>query len=643
MGMTKRQILGILLIVGSISLLCYVFFFHDWQGSIDSSDLLPDKNPYAKRDWDQHRDAALNISVFAFRDRNRNGEYDTQDFPMASVMVVLTRPDGSIRQKRSNINGYTNFTMDENGSDKDITISNKTYRFDLKPPPGWKVTTANSRQITRFLKKQGAVAGLIAEHPPTVIGLAPDLYITSRIVAYQAGQHQLQVLNPAGESLPVDIGDDGSFVVTTYPGKWQLLLSDSVSGQQSRKNVVIKDAPVALAGIDFTDAAFVPAMQQVEQDFEYQNRSIIDKIPKGNLGLGWDYLLAIDNQHYQGPGYVNVLTSGAMVGYNSSGHPVTISTITPGKGFDFIGAYFAAAWPASEGESLLVEAWRGSQRVGQEQVALSYLGPVWFQADYRDIDRLTLTSEHYWQFVTDDMQFRLPLDAAVIPPSIQVEGVPDLNQMGLDLGLPNDGASFCGPVAASNSLAWLSGQTNTDFQQSLVTTLASDTYMAADESKGTTVNGFLRGIKRFAKEQWGGYRRLEYSGWSRTPKNHSIGTRPDINRLASGINNQSAVWLNIGWYQKSEDDYHRQGGHWVTLTGVSPDHIVIHDSGEWAGSSPQSHRVGFRPIKQGTLHPRKNLGFSIAAEGYLVLEDSTPRPQSELTPILDGAVLLQLR
>jgi len=41
-------------------------------------------------------------------------------------------------------------------------------------------------------------------------------------------------------------------------------------------------------------------------------------------------------------------------------------------------------------------------------VTLSWLGPVWFAADYRDVDRVRFTTDHYWQFVTDDMQFRLP-------------------------------------------------------------------------------------------------------------------------------------------------------------------------------------------------------------------------------------------
>jgi hypothetical protein len=122
----------------------------------------------------------------------------------------------------------------------------------------------------------------------------------------------------------------------------------------------------------------------------------------------------VDNQYYGGPGYVNGLQSGRMVAYNSSGHPVTITPDVGRESFDFVGAYFSVAWPAAQGEELLVQAWRQGQRVGQEKVALSYLGPVWFQADYLQIDRLELSSAHYWQFVVDDMAFRLGRDSSAL-------------------------------------------------------------------------------------------------------------------------------------------------------------------------------------------------------------------------------------
>ena len=98
--------------------------------------------------------------------------------------------------------------------------------------------------------------------------------------------------------------------------------------------------------------------------------------------------------------------------YNSSGHPVTISA-PEGEFFDFVGGYFSVAWPTAEGEVLNIAAWRESQLVSSSRLTLSYLGPTWLEADLRSIDRLTLTTSHYWQFVVDDLTFRLakpPLD-----------------------------------------------------------------------------------------------------------------------------------------------------------------------------------------------------------------------------------------
>ena len=117
--------------------------------------------------------------------------------------------------------------------------------------------------------------------------------------------------------------------------------------------------------------------------------------------------MAVANQTYNGPGFVNVLRSGRNVGYNSSGHPVTI-TPSPGRRyFDFVGGWFGVAWPKAEGETLLVEAWRDGQSIAREEMTLFYLGPIWFDADFRQIDRLTLATAHYWQFIAEDMLFRV--------------------------------------------------------------------------------------------------------------------------------------------------------------------------------------------------------------------------------------------
>jgi len=42
---------------------------------------------------------------------------------------------------------------------------------------------------------------------------------------------------------------------------------------------------------------------------------------------------------------------------------------------------------------------------GLQALALSAFEPVWFDADFRGVTRIELSTRHYWQFVTDDLTF----------------------------------------------------------------------------------------------------------------------------------------------------------------------------------------------------------------------------------------------
>ena len=95
--------------------------------------------------------------------------------------------------------------------------------------------------------------------------------------------------------------------------------------------------------------------------------------------------------------------SGEFVAYNSSGHPVSITHDRP---FDFIGGFFGAAWLEAEGETLQVRGWRGAELVYDERIELSALGPVYFAAGFNGVTRLEFSTERYWQFVCDDLEFR---------------------------------------------------------------------------------------------------------------------------------------------------------------------------------------------------------------------------------------------
>ena len=402
------------IVSGSIILLFSAFLF--WSVFIDQEPQLStssgeaiisrDTDWYPLRDWNNSEPGEMNISVYVYRDRNRDGVYDPKDLPMAAVAVLVERPDGTLRMVRTNINGYANFSVMANGTNADIGEPDQPYSFEVQVPPGWKVTSHNARQVSYFKIRQGTPAGMVTAEPPAVIGLAPELSVSGHILPESLATSALIAIGPDGKRLEVTPGTEGEFNFPGQPGSWRLVLE----GDGIEKVIHafdIRDAPVVLGTIDSRNDLLPSNPMPVVLDFDNLHRSVIDKLANGYLGLNWDYLLAIDNQHYQGPGYVNVLTSGHAVGYNSSGYPVTIRSGKPGQRFDFIGAYFSVAWPPAEGETLIIEGWRDQRRVFSDTLRLSHLGPVWFQADYRQIERLRLHTQHYWQFTTDDMLYRL--------------------------------------------------------------------------------------------------------------------------------------------------------------------------------------------------------------------------------------------
>ncbi len=409
------RFMAVLLLGFSASLLWYVFLAPGPTGVSDSDSTQSAR--YEERDWHQEREDSLNISLFTFRDRNRNGEYDLGDLPMAAVAVELWQgPEGGASHRmNSNINGYANFKMEYGNPGQPISEAGKPYRFQVHAPPGWQITSGNAEQLIEFRRLPGSVAGLIAEPPPHWVGLAPDLTVGLSFVKDNgepvAEGLLLQVTGPGGEARELRPDADGGVRFGAFPGTWRLRAHIEEGDWSYERAVTVVDTPVELMPIVLGAQRLQALEHRAAEDFEWLNRSIIDKIPNGHLNLGWDYLLAVDNQYYRGPGYVNGLVSGHAVAYNSSGHPVEVSG-RDGQPFDFVGGYFSTAWPQSQGELLDIVAWRGQTVVARKALRLSYLGPVWLDADLRRIDRLELKTRHYWQFVADDLEFRLTAPVA---------------------------------------------------------------------------------------------------------------------------------------------------------------------------------------------------------------------------------------
>ena len=363
-----------------------------------------------RTEWAHIDSTSPNVSHFIYRDLNRNGRYDVGDRPMIEVAVTMSGPNGAEAMRRTNIHGFANFTNSPTASPVDVSEPG-TYEFVVQVPPGWELTSGNGTQTLTYTLTPETRNGIVADHVPVPAGLAPILTIDGRVAERNpegdlvpVDTAELVATSPSGETQTVALDSDGNFSIPAEAGDWALEVQATENHEGLARTVTVGNAPVRMSAIVIGETPPSPSAHEVVVDFETITRSEITKMPNGVGGLNWDALLAVDNEFYGGEGYVNATMSGKYVAYNTSGYPVTIEHE---DGFDFSGGYFAVAWRSAEEETLQIRAWRGEELLGSESLTLSSMGPFWFDADYRDITRLEIATDHYWQFVADDLTFRV--------------------------------------------------------------------------------------------------------------------------------------------------------------------------------------------------------------------------------------------
>lgn len=351
---------------------------------------------YAPRtDWTSFTGGDLNISGFVFRDVNRNGVYDADDPPMEGIATQMTSPQGNSLIRWTNSNGFANFSMSARDPDADISDPG-LYEFDVIVPGGWELTTGNARQTKRFEVTPGAVADMTADPPFFPVGIAPVLTISGPVPQAAQGE-AVSVRSPSGEWRQIASQGVMQFRVPAHPGEWQIAFGEGED--RIVRSVTVSDFPVQLSAGG--DQAADPLGTRVLVDYEDITERSIREMPSGVGGLMWWNMVVLQ----VAPSYSNNAVSGNYVGYNSSGHPARIWRDDP---FSFTGGHFGVAWQRAHGETLHLRGYRRGELVYEDSITLSYLGPVWFQADYNNIDRLDLATEHYWQFVSDDLKFVVP-------------------------------------------------------------------------------------------------------------------------------------------------------------------------------------------------------------------------------------------
>lgn len=404
-------VLGVVITLGLLTYLPRDSFSNYAVMGVSLPSPLVTDDPYPIRTvWRSVNDTSPNVSHFIYRDLNRNGVYDVGDRPMVGIAVRLTRPDGSQVIRRSNIRGFVNFTNSLTATPVDVSQPGE-YQFKILIPDGWIITSDNAIQTADYRKKPGSRPGIIADHVPVPAGLAQVLTLSGQVVNSEGqaagSQTQVTVRSENGQHYQQTVDRQGRFAFEMESGHWRIEAVDPASGQRTEREVDIQQAPVRLSRLILDEKSPVRDDESmIIVDFEDITLSLLTKIPNGPAGLAWYNLNSIENEYARGEGYINNTQSGRYAGYNTSGYPVTISHP---QGFNFHGGYFGVAWMQSaEGETLHIRAWRDDQLVGAESYTLSALGPFWFDAEYYNITRLELETEHYWQFVTDDLVFSMP-------------------------------------------------------------------------------------------------------------------------------------------------------------------------------------------------------------------------------------------
>lgn len=363
-----------------------------------------ENNYYRDREWSGFNGGKMNISSFVFRDINANGQYDLGDRAFAYVAVRVTGPSRRARVVRSNISGFANVRASILHRDLEI-VSPGSYDFSVIVPPGWQVTTGNRKQNVKVELLLGSPGDLVAAKPTEPVGLAQVPEIRGRVDPdIPAGSMTVSASGPNVQLSPVPLDSNGSFVVPASEGAWLVRITNAATGPIDRR-VEVQQSPVVLPLFSSQREAEKPEARAVAGFDDLISSESVAKIPSGYLGLNWHNWVVTHNRTYSGEGYINGTISGEYIAYNGSGHPTSIDSKQP---FDFIGGYFTGAWAAAEGEMLNVKAWNGDTLAHEDRIRLSALGPVYFAAEYRNITRLELSTDHYWQVVADDLVFSRP-------------------------------------------------------------------------------------------------------------------------------------------------------------------------------------------------------------------------------------------
>jgi hypothetical protein len=242
----------------------------------------------------------------------------------------------------------------------------------------------------------------------------------------------------------------------------------------------------------------------------------------------------------------------------------------------------------------------------------------------------------------------------------RLNSTPDLMQSLPAASLPDGGLAYCGPVAVSNSLVWLShkgypklgmlGGSDTPARQGRLARKLGD-FMGC--GTGTSPTCLLGGVSAFVLMNGYQFESLKYQGWESHPDMFSTGVKmPDPAFIKQGLQGPSGVWLMIGFYtySKTRDEYAPFAQHWVTVVGYGQDRqgkkdpniLIIHDPAPRSGAAMSHDFVKLERLSHGTFAGTSGRN-DLKASGWYRLGGDLKIKKGADCAILDGAVVLKMK
>lgn len=355
----------------------------------------------------------MNMSCFAFRDINRNGEYDLGDRPYAGLKAVLKRSDGKTFDAQSNLSGFTNYKMEYKGR-KAVIKKPGPHTITVEPPKGWVITTGNQVQTSNYRRVEGSPLGMAVDKLFSHVGIAPLLTISGRVDRKSFGVEETELtltyFRPREVAIEVPLDEDGNFSIEVDRGTWNLVIGENGNAIYSRQ-VEVGDYPVFVSELSSDREPLMEPVNDMKLEVirfdDITPSDTLMEIPNGYRGLDWNNWVATHQKFYGTESHVNAVISSEYMSYTSAGHPSTIASHKP---FDFVGVYFTALMEEGEQSDMIVKAWRGDVLVYEDRWRASSAGPTYFDADYVNINRLEFSNEQYWHALIDDFEFRKSLD-----------------------------------------------------------------------------------------------------------------------------------------------------------------------------------------------------------------------------------------